>query len=195
MSIIWEIINFLKAILTWWFIVNPWEQAVRVRFGKHVKLFGGGAHICIPFFDSIYIQNTRRRLCSMGSQSLTTSDRKVLTVHTTIGYLIVDVLKLQLTLHDADATITQHVTAIVANDVATHTLEDCAPAEIASRVREKLDLALYGLDVVEFALTSYVADVQTIRLLSENSAPYMQYQALSTVMNSGGGPAAVGSGR
>lgn len=191
MNIIRDIIDFLKSLLTWWFIVEPWEQAVRVRFGKHVRLFMAGAHIAIPFFDSIYKQNTRRRLCSMGSQALTTRDRQVLSIHSTIGYTIVDVLKLQQGLHDADATIVQHVTARIAEDVASHDIVDCGPADIAERVRKELDLSPYGIDVVEFVLTSYTANVQTIRILQDNSAPYMAYVALSTA---GGGsyPSPVG---
>lgn len=182
MNIIRDIIDFLKSLLTWWFIVEPWEQAVRVRFGKHVQLFGAGAHICIPFFDSIYKQNTRRRLCSMGSQALTTKDREVLTVHSTIGYTIVDVLKLQQGLHDADATIIQHVASRVAEDVASHNMVDCGPADIATRVRAELDLSQYGLNVVEFMLTSYTANVQTVRILQGNDAPYVSYIALSTAL-------------
>jgi len=189
MSVIQNILDFLKSILVWWFIVEPWEQAVRVRFGKHIYLFGAGAHVRIPFFDNIYIQNTRRRLLSAGLQTLTTSDRKLLSVHSTIGYVLTDIMKLQQGLHDADATITQHITALLARDIASHTLAECGPGDIAQRVRAGLDLAQYGLEVVEFALTSYIADVQTIRVLQDNSAPYFQYGALSTVINgSSNGP-------
>lgn len=182
MNVVRDILDFVKSLLTWWFIVEPWEQAVRVRFGKHVLLFEAGAHIRIPFFDTVYVQNTRRRLLSIGSQTLTTSDRKVITVHSTIGYVLTDVLKLQTGLHDADGTVMQHVTSRLAQDIATHTLEDCGPAVVADRVRAQMGLAQYGLDVVEFALTSYVADIQTLRILSDGSAPYFNYAALTTVL-------------
>jgi hypothetical protein len=182
MNFIRDILDFLKSLLTWWFIVEPWEQAVRVRFGKRVRLFEAGAHVRIPFFDTVYVQNTRRRLLSIGSQTLTTADRKVLTIHSTIGYILTDVLKLQTGLHDADATIMQHVTSRLAQDIATHTMEQCAPADVAARVRAQMGLAQYGLDVVEFALTSYVGDIQTLRILSENAAPWFNYAALTTVL-------------
>jgi hypothetical protein len=175
-------LDFIKALLTWWFIVEPWEQAVRVRFGKHVRLFAAGAHIRIPFFDNIYVQNTRRRLLSVGSQTLTTSDRKVLTVHSTIGYVITDILKLQRGLHDADGTIMQHISALLARDIAGHRLKDCGPTAVAARVKADLNLCAYGLDVVEFALTSYVADVRTLRILNDTAAPYFGYTQLNTVV-------------
>jgi hypothetical protein len=180
MSIVQSILDFLKTLLQWWFIVAPWEQAVRARFGKHVKLFGPGAHFRIPFFDAVFIQNTRRRLMSIGSQTLTTKDRKLVTIHSTLGFVVSDVLRLQQTLHDPDGTIMQHVTALLSQDIATHRLEQCSPADVVNRVAAKLNLEEFGLSNAELALTSYVADIRTLRLIQDNAAPYFQYSSLNT---------------
>jgi SPFH domain / Band 7 family len=180
MNIIQNILDFLKHLLQWWFIVEPWEQAVRVRFGKHVLLFEGGAHFRIPFFDTVYVQNTRRRLMPIGSQTLTTKDRKLVTIHSTLGFTINDVLLLQQTLHDADGTVLQHVTASLSQDIATHNLADCTPSEVMKRVRANLNLEKYGLGNLELALTSYVADIKTIRLINDSSAPYVTGDRLNT---------------
>jgi hypothetical protein len=179
-NIVQNVLDFFKHLLQWWFIVEPWEQAVRVRFGKHVKLFNGGAHFRFPFFDNVYVQNTRRRLMSMGSQTVTTQDRKLITIHSTLGFTIVDILRLQQTLHDAEGTVMQHVTARLARDVATHELKECAPAEVMARVGAALDLERYGLGNLEFALTSYVADIRTIRLINDSSAPWIGGMPLNT---------------
>ena len=185
MSILQNILDFFKHLLQWWFIVEPWEQAVRVRFGKKVLLFNGGTHFRIPFFDTVYVQNTRRRLTPIGSQTLTTKDRKLVTIHSTLGFTITDVLKLQQTLHDCEGTILQHVTALLAQDIATHDLVDCAPEETMTRVRVALDLEQYGLGNLEIALTSYVADIRTIRLINDASAPWFQGSQLTTSYNLG----------
>jgi regulator of protease activity HflC (stomatin/prohibitin superfamily) len=185
MNLLQNILDFFKNLLQWWFIVEPWEQAVRVRFGKNVLLFNGGTHFRIPFFDSVYVQNVRRRLISIGSQTLTTKDRKLVTIHSTLGYTIVDVLRLQQTLHDADGTILQHVITKLAHDIATHNLGDCAPADVMDRVRANLNLEQYGLGNLEIALTSYVADIKTIRLINDSSAPWIGGASLNTVYQSG----------
>ena len=185
MNILQNILDFLKHLLKWWFIVEPWEQAVRVRFGKHVLLFHGGAHFRIPFFDTVYTQNTRRRLTPIGSQTLTTMDRKLVTIHSTLGFSITDVLKLQQTLHDCDGTILQHVTALLAQDIATHILSDCAPTEVMKRVKAALQLEQYGLGNLEIALTSYIADIRTIRLINDSSAPWFQASHLTTSLATG----------
>lgn len=180
MNIIQNILDFLKTLLQWWFIVEPWEQAVRVRFGKNVRLFEKGTHVRIPFFDAIYVQNTRRRLMSIGSQTLTTTDRKLVTVHSTLGFTIVDVLRLYETLHDAEGTILQHVTTILAQDIATHALSECAPADVMERCRNKLCLEKYGLGNLELAITSYVSDIRTLRVINDSLAPWIGSSALDT---------------
>jgi hypothetical protein len=179
-NIVQNVLDFVKHVLQWWFIVEPWEQAVRVRFGKDVKLFNGGAHFRIPFFDTVYVQNTRRRLISMGSQTVTTKDRKLVTIHSTLGFTIVDILRLQQTLHDAEGTVMQHVTTRLAQDIAIHELKDCAPAEVIVRVGAALGLEQYGLGNLEFALTSYVSDIRTIRLINDSSAPWIGGMPLNT---------------
>jgi hypothetical protein len=193
MNVVQNVLDFFKHLLQWWFIVEPWEQAVRARFGKHVKLFNGGAHFRIPFFDTVYVQNTRRRLMSMGSQTVTTKDRKLITIHSTLGFTIVDILRIQQTLHDAEGTVMQHVTARLAQDIATHDLKDCAPAEVMDRVGAALDLERYGLGNLEFALTSYVADIKTIRLINDSSAPWIGGTPLNTA--AANAPAIALSGR
>lgn len=192
MSIIQNILDFFKTLLQWWFIVEPWEQAVRVRFGKNVLLFNGGTHFRIPFFDAVYVQNTRRRLISMGSQTVTTKDRKLITIHSTLGYTIVDILRLQQTLHDAEGTVMQHVTSRLAKDIAANFLADCAPADVMTRVGAALDLERYGLGNLELALTSYVADIKTIRLINEASAPWIGGMSLHTSIVTSNMPAASG---
>jgi hypothetical protein len=51
------------------------------------------------------------------------------------------------------------------------------------RVRASLNLEKYGLGNLEFALTSYVADIKTIRLINDASAPYISGYSLSTTNN------------
>lgn len=188
MNIVQQLLDFFKTLLSWWFIVEPWEQAVRTRFGKHVALYGAGTHFKIPFFDAVYKQNTRRRLMPMGSQTLTTSDRKLVSIHSTVGFQIADVLLLQQSLHDADGTVMQHVTSLLSKDIATHTLAECAPADVAARVKKELRLEAYGLSGIELAITSYVADIRTLRIIQDNAAPWFAYDSLCTVSREGNAP-------
>lgn len=61
MSFIQNILALLGRLVSWWFVVLPWEQAVRVRAGSRVRLYGAGLHFRVPFIDYVWLQNTRRR--------------------------------------------------------------------------------------------------------------------------------------
>lgn len=180
MNLIQQIIQFVNSLLTWWFTVDPWEQAIRVRCGKHVRLFGAGLYWKFPFFDSVYKQNVRRRVSSIPIQTLTTKDRKSLTVYGSIGYKVLDVLKLHMTLHDAEHSVQQEVLGLVTDYIVQHELIACTPNLITERVKARMNLGKYGLGDVEFFLIGYVADVPTYRLLQDSIQAYNSGGNLST---------------
>lgn len=193
MGVFQNIIDFLQNFLTWWFIVLPWEQAIRVRFGRNPKLFDAGLYWRIPFFDVLYIQNVRRRISSIPVQTLGTADGKTITLHGSIGYRVADVMKLQMTLHDAEGSIQQEVLGLITKYVVGHSAAECGSAEIVTSVCAALDLAKYGLADAEFFLTGYVADVPTYRLLQDAMASYTQYAGLSTISTQQNVPAGTSS--
>ncbi|MGQ0834978.1 MAG: SPFH domain-containing protein [Gammaproteobacteria bacterium] len=175
MSIFQGILDFLKQLLAWWFIVEPWEQAVRVRFGKHVRLVHAGVHFKIPFFDVIYKQNVRRRVSGIPVQTLTALDGVPVTIHGSVGYRICDVLKLQQTLHDAEVSVQQELQGLVTNYVVTHPSAECTPAKIIEAVKSTVNLSKYGLNDVDFFLTGYVSNVPTFRLIQDQMQQYGPY--------------------
>lgn len=180
MNFVYQLLQFLQTALTWWFIVEPWEQAIRVRFGKHTALFGPGAHVRIPYFDRIYVQNVRRRVMALGTHTMTTRDGETITVSGSLGYKITDVLKLHQTLNDAEATVTQQVQGLVAKYVATHSANDCTPERLMECVNSMLPLTQYGLGEADFFLQGYIARLPTFRLIQDGLGGYVQAQTLST---------------
>lgn len=63
-----------------WFMVNPWERAVRVRAGRWSKQIEPGAYFRIPFVDTVTLINTRLRITSTPSITITTMDGKTVTM-------------------------------------------------------------------------------------------------------------------
>lgn len=180
MSFFQQFLDFLWALINWWTVIEPWEQAVRVRFGKHLALLGPGVRFKIPFFDHVYIQNVRRRVASVGLQTLTTRDAKSITIDGSLGYRIGDVMQLHTTLHDAEYSIKQEVTGLIADYVITHDKADCGPADIVAHVRKAHRLTKYGLADVDFFLSGYISDIPTYRLVQDGMASSMYGSTLST---------------
>lgn len=180
MNFIQDILRFVRQLLDWWFIVEPWEQAVRVRLGKHVRLFEAGVHVRIPFFDTVYVQNVRRRVGGIPLQTLTTADGHTITLEGNLAYRIADVLKLQRTLHDADASVRQEVLGLISDYVAKSPIAACTPSAITESVRSQLDLAKYGLADVDFFLAGFVSGIPCVRLIQDSISGYVNAGTLST---------------
>lgn len=164
MSWLQQIVDGIRNLVQWWFIVLPWERAVRVRFGRRVQSFDAGIHFRAPFVDRVYVQNVRQRIVALYPQTLTTADGKTITCTGSVRYCIEDLLKLYRTLHQPDATIRQHVEGLLAEFVVTRELHACTPEDISEHVTERMDLAEFGLSKGRFFLTEF-AVVKTYRLI------------------------------
>ena len=173
MSIVRELLEGFRNIFRWWFVIAPWEQAVRVRLGKNLKLLGAGVHLRIPFIDRVYIQSIRLRMVYMPAQTLSTKDLKPITIAGSLGYRITDLLKMYQTVHQPKDTIIQETMGHVAEYVATHDIKDCAPHEIESCVDGVTDLTRYGIETTGFRITDFVV-VRTYRLLMDEISRWEQ---------------------
>lgn len=165
MTALRAVLDALRNLLTWWITVAPWEQAIRVRLGKHVQLLEAGVHLRIPVADRIYRQSTRRRNSALPAQTLITKDGKPLTVAVMVGYRISDLLRLYETLHHAEATISCIVLGAVGEFVVARESSDCGPGELAREVIRAADLGRYGLDDIAVTVTSF-AFVRTYRFIT-----------------------------
>jgi hypothetical protein len=166
MNTLHTIFQSIGYLFRWWFLVLPWEQGVRVRFGKSVRVFASGLHFMVPFVDRVYVQNTRLRISPVPAQTLTTKDNKTVTLCGSLRYRIESILTLYQTLHQAEETLGQQAVGLVAEYVANNNLTECAPAKLAAAVSEKLNLSRFGLNETSFLITDF-AVVHTYRFISD----------------------------
>ena len=150
-----ELLHQFGKLFLWFFVVAPWEQALRVRAGKYVRLLRAGIHLRLPFVDRVYLQSVRRRITMIPSQTLTTKCRKAITISGALGYEIVNLQKLYDTLHDAEDTICHEVMGLIAGFVIARRIEDCSAADLQAHVKSSLHLDQYGLGKQEFFLTCF----------------------------------------
>ncbi len=148
--------------------VKPWEQGVRVRLGRRVRLLQSGVWLKIPFVDtaSVYPIRTRTRYAPL--QTLRSADQRTVTIGLIIRYRIADLLKVLNTLHDPESTLIHMSQGAVSDLVAITNATDLRPELITQTVLEKVDPSQYGLD--DFAImVSDNADLsqRTFRLLQE----------------------------
>lgn len=150
-----ELLKYISQLFSWFVVIAPWEQAIRVRLGKNTRLLTAGWYIKIPFIDKIYKQSIRRRLRQVRPQTLTSQDRHVITCAGAVGYYVKDLNKLYDTLESPNDTIENEIAALVAEFVGRNNLKDCSSQGLEKFVKERMDLSRYGLSGDEFYLTSF----------------------------------------
>lgn len=159
------------SLFVFWFIVNPWERALRVRLGKHVSEYGPGLHFRVPHVDVIYRQSTRLHFSSLDPQTVTTEDGQTVTFAGVFGYVIEDMFKLYQTMQSPETTVQALVHGALAQYISTHPWSECQPDVIEQAVVNEIDITEYGLGEPQLALTTY-ARVRTYRLIMDDHAIY-----------------------
>lgn len=185
MNLVQQIGQALSALFQWWVTISPWQQGVRVRFGKQTKLLQPGIYFKLPLFDVVYMQPIRLRSQYVGSQTVTTADGKSVSLASAIQYEIVDLLLLYRTLHNAHDTIDQQVQGALADFIYSRRLSDLKPKDVEQHLGKAMDLSQYGLRVHGFNVTNFSV-VRTYRLVSGEMGNFTGYdQRLETTLTMG----------
>ena len=156
--------NFSEAF-RWFYILQPWEQALRVRCGKYIRLHDGGLHFKVPYIDFIFKQNTRLRISDVPAQTITTLDARTITLSGALQYRVADITPLFTKLHMAENTIAQECQAILTEYIAWNEFKECEPKNVMQHVQDNLTLEEYGLADVRFILKDF-AVVKTYRFIT-----------------------------
>ena len=159
------LIDRFSQAFKWLYILQPWEQALRVRAGKWTVKHKGGVHFRIPYLDYIFKQNTRLRLSEVPSMTVTTLDGKTITLSGALSYRVEDVEPLYMKLHMAENTIARQTQGIISRYIAWHHFVDCSPTKLMGHVDNELNLGRYGLADVDFILKDF-AVVKTYRFIT-----------------------------
>lgn len=166
MNIFKDTIEYLTKFFQWWIIVMPWEKAVRVRFGKNIKILSEGTHFRIPFFDAIYLQSTRMRVVQMPIQTISTKDNQTLTLTVCAGYSISNIETLYQKMAMPESTITNMVMGEISDYIFSRNLLDCKPEDLEKIVMARLNLDDYGISYDYVKVVGY-AVVRTYRLIQD----------------------------
>ncbi len=168
MKTLWEFLSQFWRQLRPWTIVNPWQQALRIRLGKHVTRLGPGIHWKLAFMDSIFAQSVRRRVVALNTQTITTKDWKTVTLSASMAYEIQDLELLYRRVHHAEDTLVRLAMAALAGVVRARASLECDQSAIETVTIEALtpQLAPLGIGGLALYLTGF-AFVKTYRLISD----------------------------
>lgn len=165
------IAKFFQQLFEWWFTVMPWEQAILVRRGKHVKNLGAGFYFKIPFLDTVYMQTVRTRMVDIPMQTMSTKDGQTITIKSFMSYAIEDINKLYQTLYHPEMTLASLAMGKIGEVIRDNDVKEITPGKIEEAVNGQIKSEDYGLKDVIVKITTF-AIVRSYRIMQEGS--YLQ---------------------
>lgn len=168
MGILKDLIDYLSKLFTWWVVIMPWEQGVRVTLGKTIKVLEKGIYLKLPLIHVAYVQQRRLRVISIPIQTLSTKDGNVITISCCAGYSIEDIFKVYNTIYQPDMTISNYILGRVSEYVSTHNLNECSIKEIEEYIKSSLSTLDYGLKYDYINIVNF-ASVKTFRIIQDST--------------------------
>lgn len=171
MNIVKDIIDYLSKLFTWWVIVMPWEQGIRVTLGKKQILMNKGVYLKLPFVHHVFIQEKRLRVINVPIQTISSKDGFALTISCAVGYSIEDITKLYSSLYQPDMTIINIVASKISEFICSNDLKLCIPSSIEEQINKSIITTDYGLKY-EYVRIINFACVKTFRIIQDQSYSY-----------------------
>lgn len=168
------LIDLLREV-KFWFRVEPWERAIRVRawYKRNItNVAGPGLHWKIPMLDEVYMVNTRQRLGPTSTQTISTKDGKIVTLGITLGFSIVDPLQALSTYQHPENSVAVLVHNYAADYILSRELEEIIPSDLEDSVLDGLRASDpdNGITIEFVKITNFVfsSPARTIRLIQDD---------------------------
>ncbi len=145
--------------------MQPWESAVRVRGGKHVKLCGPGVHLKIPAYDSVYVHNVRRYSSTLPAITLSSADGRVFVASCMLSYVVTDVLKMHTSVNNPSGVLQQRILQKMSEFFISSSGQQVNPASLQTFVSSIKSDDL-GVGDIEVSVANF-ASVTTVRVIND----------------------------
>ena len=165
-----EFIRSVFSFLRLWVVVVPWEQCVRVRLGKHVRMLRAGFHFTLPMLDKIYIEKCTMRTSNVYCQSVATRDGYTAVVKAVIQYRIIDLLKLCREVANPEDILIDCVATKVANIICKTDSGELSPEAFN---KERIGVCIPGLEIERVSVTDLILTRRAYRLVTDKVTEYI----------------------
>ena len=163
-----QIFEIISRIVTWWVIVSPWQQALRLRLGTHQTELGAGIHLKIPYIHQVYVQNTRLLIVDTPNQTVTTADGRVVTLSLVVGYRITDIKRVFSSIQSPKDAVNSLAMGAVSSYVTSHGSAECSVPALEADLVAQLDAKDWGLEFDLIKITDF-AFVKTYRFITNEA--------------------------
>lgn len=151
-------------------IIDHYERAVHLRFGRPYRVLEPGLWFQIPFFvDNVLNDNIKPRAKTLGLQSLLTTDDRPVSLGAIVTFSITDIQTALLEVEDMDTAVLDSCAGVIGNAVLNSTWAQVRsedfPNKLAVACRRRAKE--YGV-LIERVQLMELTPARTLRLLQDN---------------------------
>ena len=149
-------------------IIEQWNGAVQLRFGKFIKVLYPGIHFKIPFFDSIIECPVITQSVNLPSQTLTTLDDESIVLKSIIRYKVSNIQTYLLGVMHANDVLIDTTQGMIRDVVELTTWDDLVDVNetITNKVKEYV--VRWGIEVEAVTITD-LGIVKSFRIFGDET--------------------------
>lgn len=151
------------------FIVDMWEKALVLRFGKFHDIKEPGLHYKIPFVDSVWHQTVVTQSIHLHPQSITSLDYRNIVVKAIVRYDISDCFLFLTKLSHPTDVLIDTTGAMIREIIEERNWEDLVDVEIELTDKIGKKVREWGINIEKVTLTD-LAEISSIRVISDTDS-------------------------
>jgi len=133
-----KLIDVFLSIWEWFipfFVIDEYERGVVLQFGKYRRTVGPGIWLMCPFgIDDAKYETVVRQTADLVVQSLTTLDKKSVSLKAIVIFKIVDIKKFLLQIDEGEVDVMNMVIGVISDTVELTRWEDIPTKEFNRKV-------------------------------------------------------------
>ena len=151
-------------------VVDQYERAVVLRWGKYHRTLEPGFHLRWPIGEAVFSANVVANTSNLGAQSLTTSDGKAAVVSAIVTWKVNDIQKFLLEVEGQTEAVMDLAYGAIAEWVLAHPWDEICRKDASERITRlvRRRSAEYGIEIVRVQLSD-VAQCRSVRLWNAGS--------------------------
>ena len=149
-------------------IIEQWNGAVHLRYGKFIKVLYPGIHFKIPFFDSVIECPVITQSVNLPSQTLTTFDEQSIVLKSIIRYKVSNIQTYLLSVMHANDVLIDTTQGMIRDVVELTTWDDLVDVNetITNKVKEYV--VRWGIEVEAVTITD-LGIVKSFRIFGDEA--------------------------
>ena len=149
-------------------IVEQWNGAVQLRYGKFIKVLSPGIHFKIPFFDSIIECPVITQSVNLPSQTLTTLDDESIVLKSIIRYRVSNIQTYLLGVMHANDVLIDTTQGMIRDVVELTTWDDLVDVNETITDKVKEYVVRWGIEVEAVTITD-LGIVKSFRIFGDEA--------------------------